>query len=284
MKKNAQEQAQAQAQAQAMGQPTEGFGLSVQSRLTEVDGHKAFTYIEKTKDGELVSKTVYEPSVVAVYEKVDYLTQVARISVKALCIELGHLDIEGVKKAGIKGGFNGFISKCFGRDLDTNTAQRYRRIGKVFGRSYVDETGKTQYMWHEPISQDVSVTNLGQVLSLVDLPKEWEDMEDAEIFKLYKRFIDNYVLTGKISLDSTLKDLRQAMKDLKTEVATVNATEVSSEPVQAQEKEVTPEMVQAEKTEEATMAVQTLYTYFEGNTTVLAMLAQIAEAIGNDAE
>ena len=258
------------------------YSIAVQSRTIDVNGHEGFQYTEKGKDGQIVTKTVYEPSVVSLYKKVDYLTQIMDVSRKALAIELGHMDLESIKKAGIKGGFNGFITKCLGKSLDTNTAGGYRRVGRVFGHSYIDDKGQVQYLWHEPISQDVPVTHLRQVLSLVDLPKEWESMTDNEIAEKYRAFAEKYLYTGQISLDCTLKEIREQIKSVNGIVAEVTPTEVSREQAGEQAGEQVGEQAGEQARENALLAIGTLYGYFEGNEKVLALLAEVAEALQNE--
>lgn len=257
------------------------FDITVRTSTT-ADGHKSFSYKEKTKDGEIVLKTVYEPALVAIFEKVDYLTQVSDASRKALCLELAGINAEMLKKAGIKGGFNGFIEKCFGVKLDANTAGRYRKVGVVFGTR--DDNGRA--VWKAPISADVSVSNLDVVLPLVNLPKNWEDLSAKEIDSLYDDFVGKYIVTGLISLDATQKELKRQKHDLFNMVEGV-ASEIdnsitSDKTVTTDETVTIDETVSSDKTvtiDNCVEYVDALMVHFKGNEKALELLAQIAELL-----
>ena len=259
--------------------------LSVTRRTFETEtGNRAFTYTERTKDGQLVEKTVFEPAIVEIFERVDYLTQVSDESRKALCIELSLITEEAIKKAGIKGGFAGFITKCFGAKLDSNTAGRYRRIGKVFGTKSITETDgtvRTSYVWKSPISADVSVTNLGQVLGLVGLPKDYDKLSDDEICELYDKFVSTYIVSGALSLDCSLKELRKAIREL-SDMVTATAEEVENGETENGENGE-PENGEPENgetnEESATLALDTLALYFKGNEKALALLTELSEML-----
>ena len=234
-----------------------------------------FEYIEKVKkeDTEVeIKHTCFDPAIVSVYEKVEYLTQVGNESRKALCIELAGVTREMVKKAGFKGGFNAFISNCFGARLDANTAQKYRKVGRVFGIK-TEAEGKVGYRWKEPIASNVSVTNLSQVLGLVDLPKNWEELTDAEMEKVYLKFVQTYIYTARINLDCTLSDLREAIRKVQSEI---DGTGLAKEQKQDEQKQ--DEHIDDEE-EVLTVYLDAFRVHFKGNAEALTLIAKLADML-----
>lgn len=304
-KAKAKAQAQAQAQAPAVqggAQVAQYIPYSQQvvwntesTAIIRDEKGAHFEYTEKVKkdDTEVeVKHTCFDPAIVSVYEKVEFLTQVGNESRKALCIELAGVTREMVKKAGFKGGFNAFISNCFGARLDPNTAQKYRKVGRVFGIK-TEMEGKVGYRWKEPIAVNVSVTNLSQVLGLVDLPKNWEELTDAEMEKVYLKFAQAYIYSGRINLDCTLSDLREAIRKVQNDI---DGTGLATEQKGAQgAQDEQDEQKGAQDAQDAqdeqdehiddeqevlTVYLDAFRVHFKGNDEALSLIAKLAELLG----
>lgn len=244
-----------------------------------------------TKDGEIVNKEIFTPAVVEAYENIDYLRSLKDVSEKGLVVEIGLLDDEMLKKEGFKGGVMDFIGQVFGSSLALNTVQKYRKIGKVFGLKTVDENGKIKYGWKEPIPNDVSVTNLTQIIGLLNLPKDYTTLSEAEIDKIFKAFVVNYVVTNKIHLDATNSILRDDIKALKETVDDIETTAEEIKDGETAEENKTAETAEAAETAEemdeettkrnnAIEALDYLKVYFKGDKTALKAIATLVKIIG----
>ena len=245
-----------------------------------------------TKDGEIVNKEIFTPAVVEAYENIDYLRSLKDVSEKGLVVEIGLLDDEMLKKEGFKGGVMDFIGQVFGSSLAINTVQKYRKIGKVFGIKTVDENGKIKYGWKEPIPNDVSVTNLTQIIGLLNLPKDYTTLSEAEIDKIFKAFVVNYVITNKIHLDATnailrddIKALKEAVNDIETTAEEIKDGEAENSTTEAEnsttEAETAEEMdEETAKRNNAIEALDYLKLYFKGDKTALKAIATLVKIIG----
>lgn len=246
-----------------------------------------------TKDGQIVNKEIFTPAVVEAYENIDYLRSLKDVSEKGLVFEIGDLDDEMLKKEGFKGGVMDFIGQVFGTSLALNTVQKYRKIGKVFGVKTIDDNGKIHYSWKAPIADDVSVTNLTQIIGLLNLPKDYAKLTEAELDKVFQSFVVNYIVTGKIHLDATNKILRDEITAIKTTVNDIQstATEIKDgetveegntvEPSEtADEVEITPEIEAEEKRTHAIEMLDYLKVYFKGNKDALKAIATLVKIIG----
>lgn len=181
----------------------------------------------------LGEKVVKDKALTTYHARASVLVTAKSISDKALCIECGRVNPSDVEKIGFSS-VPAFINECFGNALDTNTIQRYIRIGKVFGDYTTDG-----YRWKAPISQAVSVTNLGQIIALVfeDLPKEKRDvykLSDTELNMLFDTFCDKYRPDedGGLPLQGTNKALRKYLSEMKADADTIptTATETTGQP------------------------------------------------------
>lgn len=245
-----------------------------------------------SKDGEIINKEIFTPSVVEAYENIDYLRSLKDVSEKGTAIEISLLDDETLKKEGFKGGVMDFITQVFGKSLAINTAQKYRKIGLVFGNKTVDENGKIKYSWLAPIPDDVSVTNLTQIIALLNLPRDYMNLSKAEIDKIRDTFVKTYIITGKLHLDATNEILRKDLKNLKKDenVIETTAEEITGDENGTSEAENENENGTSEELDERTederkrdVAIEYidyLKIYFKGDKNALKAIATLVKILG----
>ena len=258
---------------------------NITERETENGLVKSVKIMRHGKDGQLIEKEIFTPAVVESYETIDYLRKLKDVSQKGLCIEISLLNDETLKKEGFKGGVAEFIRECFGTSLDTNTAQRYRKVGLVFGEKTVTEDGKIEYHWCDGVADDTTVTNLGQVIALVGLPKDYMKLTKEEIIKLRNNFLVKYVFSGDLHLDTINRILRDEIKALSNTIVETTAEEITDTETETEtdtETETETETETAEETakDKSVSAIDTLKVYFKGNANALKLIAKLAKEIG----
>lgn len=260
---------------------------NITERETENGLVKSVKVMRHGKDGQLIEKEIFTPAVVESYETINYLRKLKDVSQMGLCIEISLLNDETLKKEGFKGGVAEFIRECFGTSLDTNTAQRYRKVGLVFGEKTVSEDGKIEYHWCDGVPDDTTVTNLGQVIALVGLPKDYMKLTREEIVKLRNKFLVEYIFNGRLHLDTINRILRDEIKALTEEVIETTAEEITNtETESGNETDTETESgIETESEEEtakdnAVSALDTLKVYFKGNAKALKLIASLAKEIG----
>lgn len=244
-----------------------------------------------SKDGEIINKEIFTPSVVEAYENIDYLRSLKDVSEKGTAIEISLLDDETLKKEGFKGGVMDFITQVFGKSLAINTAQKYRKIGLVFGNKTVDENGKIKYSWLAPIPDDVSVTNLTQIIALLNLPRDYMNLSKSEIEKIRDTFVKTYIITGKLHLDATNEILRKDLKNLKKDENVIettaeeitgdeNGNTAETEPENATTEELDERTEDERKRDVAIEYIDYLKIYFKGDKNALKAIATLVKILG----
>ena len=279
-KNKAQEQAQ-QEQAQALT-PAEKWEIASTDKVASeasarVASLMASTTHEVGKD-EMVLVGDKELTVQALKQTVvtaQTLIAYSKVSNMALSCEMGKLTKGGVERDGFKS-VTSFIKQAFGAQQDVNTLGRYYRVGRIFG-------DPATHTWKRPIPADVSITNLGVCLSLIDT-SDIDKWTDAECAKAFNTFMDLYVYTDKIALRSSLQTIRKDVKAIlnpDTEPIPTTAQEVQEQAQDGQQEQEQEQETDVPATEQdnAREAVDTLYTYFAGRDDVIALIAQIADLI-----
>ena len=286
-------QAQAQAQAQAMEEvqamsdnakalmvstitsnlmrPTKSFVDAMLSVIPDEEeiATTAITIGEKDLQSVVLKKT---------YVTADTLRKFSEVSIQAMICELHSLTKEIAKADGFT--VNGFIKSAFPQ-YDANTITNYYRVARIFGNPHT-------HIWKNPIPQGVSVTNLRQVLSLINTDKI-DEASEKDLDARLSDFVKKYITTGKIHLLGSNKDLREEISaiknpnkaDIQGKATEVKEGEGTGEEAQA-EVEVTPEVAQQEEAQKARDAVNTLYAYFRDNEAVLEALAVVLASIPSE--
>lgn len=203
----------------------------------------------------------------------------AEISNMALVCELGKVTKKVAEKDGFKSVMD-YLRNAFGSRLDTNTLSRYYRVGRIFA-------SRTEIGWKNGISNGVSITNLGQVLALIDI--KWTDldsMSETDINVIYDKFVADYIDTELIHLNALNKVLRDEIKDIKNPaIISATAEEVTTEPSTDTDTDTDtqPSPVKVVDTaDKAREALDTLYTYFRGNDRALEALALVLAELPNE--
>ena len=218
-----------------LGRPSNDFRAKPEEREYHMKKNEIATFTSSSFENLVLSatedefalgeKVVRDKALTTYHARASVLITAKSISDKALCIECGRVTLEDVEKVGYST-VPAFINDCFGSTLDTNTIQRYIRIGKVFGDYTADG-----YKWKAPISQAVSVTNLGQIIALVfeDVPKDKRDvykLSATELNNLFDAFCEKYHpdMDNGMPLQGTNKALRKYLADLKADKDTIPTT------------------------------------------------------------
>ena len=234
----------------------------------------------------LGEKVVKDKALTTYHARASVLVTAKSISDKALCLECGRVTPADVEKIGYSN-VPAFINDCFGNALDTNTIQRYIRVGQVFGDYTADG-----YKWKAPISQAVSVTNLGQIIALVfeDVPKEKRDvykLSDTELNALFDAFVEKYRPDedGGMPLQGTNKALRKYIAELKADKDTIPTTATETTGEQTAEEQTAEEefaKVKAEddaKFERWTLALNEILACFADDSEVESAVLKVMELV-----
>lgn len=206
----------------------------------------------------------------------------------ALAVTLSNVTQKMVSDSGMTS-MDKWLSANF-KHIDVKTARKYRKIGFFFAESYTDEKGKKQYRWCEPIPQDVTISNLDRVLSLLKVKWDsYDTLSKEEVEKVRNDFINDYILTDKIHLlasQNALKEEIKALNDIvvtyteKTEDKTEEKTEDKTED-KTEEKPEDKTEEKEDKTENAKNYINALSVIFSGNNVALKLLSDLAKHIGD---
>lgn len=234
----------------------------------------------------LGDKVVKDKALTTYHARADLLIKAKAISDNALCIECGRITPEDVAKIGYTS-VVAFISDCFGTQLDTNTIQRYIRIARIFADYTADG-----YQWKAPISKAVSVTNLGQIISLVFegiTDKDKKDvykLTESERNSLFDKFVEKYKPDedGGLPLQGTNKALRKYLSDLKASENDIPSTAEEVEPspvgVVSDEVEDTPEVAKADRLAEYTLTLNAILAEYADNEEVEKAVIALMDVLG----
>jgi len=257
------------------------FTPSTTSLMELENGKEVFMVNRKDENGLMFRKEIRTPALVSALVNMEALAFASKISSKGLSIEIGSLDLESLKKEGFKSVSEFVQSADFGVMLDSNTINRYRRIGKAFGLKESTEDGKTSYQWYG-VDNDVTVTNLAAILSLIEFPEKFESATIDELHESIDVFISRYIDTDKLHLSAPLKTLRAEIKALSEVVMDTTATEVTEDATEATEDatEATEATEVTEATEESAIVhIDALRVAFKGNKKALDMLSKLADML-----
>ena len=201
----------------------------------------------------------------------------AEISSIALVCELAKVTKKVAEKDGFKTVMD-YLRNAFGARLDTNTLSRYYRVGRIFA-------SRSDLKWRDGIPASVSITNLGQVLALIDI--KWTDldsMDEPTLSKIFDKFYADYIETEKLHLNALNKVLRDEIKDIKNPaIIEATAEEVTSDTSTSDTSNTSADTVKvdedAERASTARDSIDYLYQYFRGNDKALEALAVLLAEI-----
>ena len=253
------------------------FTPSTTSLMELENGKEIFLVNRKDENGLIFRKEIRTPALVSALANMEALAFASKISSKGLSIEIGALDLESLKKEGFKSVSDFVQSADFGVMLDSNTINRYRRVGKAFGIKSISEDGKTMYRWYG-IDNDVTVTNIGAILSLIDFPEKFESATIDELHECIDVFVSRYIDTDKLHLSAPLKTLRAEIKALSEIVLDTTATEVTEGATEDATEDATEGATEVIE-ENAIIHIDALRITFKGNKKALDMLSKLADML-----
>lgn len=222
--------------------------------LDELAAADAIMSTKKDAEGREVAVYIENPTLAKQVNKAAMLDALASVSLMAVCIELAEIDYETVHNEG----FSSVVEFVVGTGMckqDEKTLQGYWRVGMVFGVLGEDHA-RTGYHWKPDIKQAATVTNLRQVLSLLNLPKRFiEKCTRDEIEDAYDEFVEKYIDTGKINPAHTNAEVRKEINEVtgkgKAKKEDINTTATDLQTGDTVGAKQTAEEAQAQTTEEA---------------------------------
>lgn len=255
---------------------TKSIEKSFTTMLSEVKQEQSF------KVGD---KVIKDAKLCAMHTRSAVLLTARRIGDKAMCKEVALLATDDVKKVGFKS-IPAYLREVFQTDLTAGQINDYIRVGKIFA-----DKESAGYKWKSAIPQDVTLTNLRDVLSLVFEECNGKDekdvlkLSDSELNRLYDRFVSIYVEgDNPAPLQASNAYLRDWKKSLKEDAEAIptTATEVpegDAEEVQEQEQEqenVTEDVIR----ENAKVALSDLMSFYRDNADIEKAVCDLLALIG----
>ena len=197
--------------------------------------------------------------------RLQFFQEVTAQSGKAIACYLSYFTKETAELYGF--GAVGSIIKSIASKLDGNTISKYRKVGLLFG--YVEEDGTPQ--WRDAIPADTTVTNLSSVLGLASQGKKLEDLTEEERDALYIDFVNAYLdpVSPRLHLQATLSKLRQEVSDIQSTIGEGATGSKKKSNGKKKEEDKSEELSPIDK---ARVALDTLFSFFEGNTEALGLL------------
>lgn len=231
-------------------------------------------------------KEIKDKALVVMHDKAKVLLAVRKVSDKAMCVEVARLTLDDVKRVGFKS-LNDYLKQVFESDLTTGQIADYIRVGKIFA-----DTTAQGYKWKKAIPQDVTLTNLRDVLSLVFEECKGKDekdvckLSDTELNKLYDRFVSIYLEgDNPCPLQASNAYLREWKKALKEDADAIPTTAQEVDGQQEQEQEQDGQQEQENVTEDvirdnAKSALADLMALYKDNAEIEQAVCSLLALIG----
>ena len=231
-------------------------------------------------------KEIKDKALVLMHDKASLLLAVRKVSDKAMCVEVARLTTDEVKRVGFKS-LADYLRKVFESDLTSGQIQDYIRVGKIFA----DTTAKG-YKWKSAIPQDVTLTNLRDVMSLVfeecngKDEKDVTKLSDTELNKLYDRFVSVYLEGDNPcplqASNSYLREWKRELKEDKDAIPTTaqevdgQAEDGQTADVDGQTEDVTEDVIR----ENAKVALADLMALYRDNEEIEKAVCAVLTLIG----
>ncbi len=197
-------------QAEQITALTETSGTGIVTSFVEIPVE---TKDERTGEKVIVMRKLRNELAVNAMVSIEQLLFIAGKSTKGLVLGMAKLTKAHAESIGLKS-VKTLLHNKFGKELDVNTIDKYRRIGLLFA---ADRKDPNNYEWRDGIDPDVSVSNLDAVMTLFDLKGKKINLEactDAELDALYEDFYGQYIVLDKIHLLATQKTLKEEVKEI----------------------------------------------------------------------
>lgn len=285
---------------------SEEFSISsvASTALTHIDKDGVvtdkFQYRAMDKDGNITVKSTNNLTTMQVVNAVQFFANVGKLSNKAIATEWGRVTTDLAKSEGFKTPAE--MIKSIFPEYSNNTINQYRKVGQFFCvREEIETQGKKSinYRYRAGIDETVNITNLTQVISLANLPDNFEKLTKEEVDKLYSEFYKKYLENFKINLNLPQSELKKQIKTILSDNEAIDTTFTDKTDNKSEQSDKNDEKAEksdkkSEKTvksekgdrnhemstkEQATEAIVYLSCIFKGDTQILKMLAKISESI-----
>ena len=240
---------------------------------------------DKTGEKKLVNRKIYNEVAVSALVSIEQLLFISGKSTKGLVLGMAKLTKAHAESVGLKS-VKALLHNKFGKLLDVNTIEKYRRIGLIFS---ADRKDPNNYEWREEIDTEVTVSNLDAVMTLFGLKEKKINLEtcsDAELDELFEDFYGQYIVLDKIHLLKSQKDLKAEVHEILHPSIDVECVELDSEYTEngeqdAENGEQDAENGEHEETtaETALQALTTLQLIFKGNKDAEKALKKLSELV-----
>lgn len=253
-----------------------------------------FMYKSTDKDGNITYKRAKSLATMSFINSVNFWAKVGKVAPRNIAIEMAQITDEVAKSEGYKSSKE--MIKSIFPDYTDNTINGYRRAGWFFGVKEVDENGQIHYRYRNGIDDDVSINNLTAVLTICNIPKDYQKLSTVEHDALYKVFYENYVLTGEINLSLPQSELKKQISAIQNTVEgncadktnnsdnsdnSNNSENSDNKTVDKNSKSSTENEKGEDIKTTAINSVNVLAFIFKGNTAILGLLDEIAKAVDN---
>ncbi|MBO7732705.1 MAG: hypothetical protein J6S67_09140 [Methanobrevibacter sp.] len=278
---------------------TESFALpemSTELTVSDKDGivTKSFMYKSTDKDGNVTYKTAKSELTMSFINSVNFWAKVGKVAPRNIAIEMAQVTEEMAKSEGYKS-VKEMIKSIYPNYTD-NTINGYRRAGWFFGIKEIDEKGQVHYRYRNGIDGDTSINNLTAVLTLCNIPKDYQKLSTDEVNGLYKAFYEKYILTGEINLSLPQSELKKQISAIQNTIDgncedktnnsdnsdnSDNSENTENKTVDKNSKSSTESVKSDDVKTTAINSVNALALIFKGNTAILGLLDEIARAVDN---
>ena len=228
---------------------------------------------EKTGEKVVKQRKLYNKLAVNALVNIDKLLFISSKSTKGLVLGMAKLTKAHAEAVGLKS-VKALLHNKFGKELDVNTIEKYRRIGLLFA---ADRNDPNNYEWREGIDSEVSVSNLDVVMTLFNLKENKINLEnctDDEIDEMFADFYGKYIVLDRIHLLASQKSLKEEVKEILN--PSIEAEAIIKD---ADENGADENGVDESATESALKAITTLRLLFKGNKDAEKALKKLADMI-----
>lgn len=270
--------------------------MSTELTVSDKDGivTRSFMYKSTDKDGNITYKTAKSELTMAFINSVNFWAKVGKVAPRNIAIEMAQITDEVAKSEGYKSSKE--MIKSIFPDYTDNTINGYRRAGWFFGIKETDEKGQVHYRYRNGVDDDTSINNLTAVLTLCDIPKDYQKLKVEEVNTLYKKFYEKYILTGEINLSLPQSELKKQISAIQNTIDgncedKTNNSDNSDNSDNSENSEnktfdkkgnSSTESVKSDDVKTTAInSVNALALIFKGNTAILGLLDEIAKAVDN---
>ena len=225
---------------------------------------------EYKQDGETKSTTVTinNQYAVARLTNIDAVITLNKKSNIALSIELARLKKSVAEENGFKTVAQ--LVHAIHDDLSETTINSYRRVGVIFG-----DLSTEVFKWKDEIPQNTSITNLVQVVGLVNASKDTDSITQEEATQAVREFKERYIDSEDIHLLLPLSKLKEEIKRVQNTIDSTS-TEVQADSKQADSKQA---MSTEEKADYYIEYIANIVSDFPNNKKIESLVYKLQEEL-----